>query len=123
MRDMNAVSTRVKTLAVAAAAAMLLLVGAGVAYAAGSDGGPSGQAAGTNLDKAKSVALNHVNGRVTGSEVGDEEGAYQIEVTKDDGSQVDVNLDKNFSVINAQSDNEGQDQGQDTQDAADDGGG
>ena len=119
---MNAASTRVKALVVTAAAAMLLLLGAGVAYATGSDGGPSGQAAGTNLDQAKSVALDHVNGRVTGSEVGDEEGAYQIEVTKADGSQVDVNLDKNFNVINAESDNEGQDEGHDSQDAANDGG-
>ncbi len=120
---MDARVTNVKTLLVAAAATVLLLVGAGVAYAAGSGGDPSGQATGTNLDKAKSVALDHVNGHVTGSEVGDEEGAYQIEVTKADGSQVDVNLDKNFNVINAQSDNEGQDEGQDSQDAANDSGG
>jgi uncharacterized membrane protein YkoI len=116
---MNAVSTRAKMLVVAAAAAMLLLVGAGVAYATGSGGDPSGQAAGTNLDKAKSVALQEVNGQVTGSEVGDEEGAYQIEVTRPDGTQVDVNIDKNFNVINAQADNEGQD----SPDSDNDGGG
>ena len=79
-----------------------------MAYANGS-GDSSGQSTGTDLEKAKSVALQQVNGRVTGSEVGDEEGAYQIEVTKDDGTQVDVNIDKNFNVINAQADNEGQD--------------
>jgi hypothetical protein len=115
---MNAMGMRVKTLLVAAAAALLLLVGAGVAYATGS-GDSSGQAGSTNLDKAKSVALGHVNGRVTGSEVGDEEGAYQIEVTKSDGSQVDVNLDKNFNVLSTQADNEGHD----APDAADDSGG
>lgn len=116
---MSARVTNVKTMLVAAVAAVLLLVGAGVAYAAGSGGDPSGQTPGTNLDKAESVALEHVNGRVSGTEVGDEEGAYQIEITKADGSQVDVNLDKDFNVLNTQADNEGHD----SQDAANDGGG
>jgi uncharacterized membrane protein YkoI len=111
-----------KKLLVAAAVALMLLVGAGVAYATGS-GDSSGQATGTDLQKAKSVALQQVNGRVTGSEVGDEEGSYQIEVTKDDGTQVDVNIDKNFNVINAQADNEGQNEGQDGPDSGNDGGG
>jgi hypothetical protein len=119
---MNARAMNAKTLLVAAAAAALLLLGAGVAYATGPGGDSSGQPSGTNLDKAKSVALQQVNGQVTGSEVGDEEGAYQIEVTKADGTQVDVNLDKNFNVINAQADHEGP-EGQDGQDAANDGGG
>jgi hypothetical protein len=56
---------------------------------------------------------------VTGSEVGDEEGAYEVEVTRDDGSQVDVHLDKNFNVLGTPADNEGQD----GQDAPNDGGG
>ena len=116
---MNARAMNPKTLLAATAAAVLLLLGAGAAYATGSGGDPSGQASGSNLEKAKSVALQQVNGRVTGSEVGDEEGAYQIEVTKSDGTQVDVNLDKNFNIINAQADNEGQD----SPDAANDGGG
>ena len=112
-----------KKMILGAAVALMLLVGAGVAYANGSGSDPSGQATGANLDKAKSVALDQVNGQVTGSEVGDEEGAYQIEVTKADGTQVDVNIDKNFNVINTQADNEGQDSQDGPQDAADDGGG
>jgi uncharacterized membrane protein YkoI len=115
---LDARAINAKTLLVAAAATMLLLVGAGVAYASGSGGDSSGQATGANLDKAKSVALDHVNGPVTGTEVGDEEGAYQIEVTRDDGSHVDVNLDKNFSVLGTPADNEGPD----GQDASNDGG-
>jgi uncharacterized membrane protein YkoI len=112
-----------KKMIIVAAAALMLLVGAGVAYASGSGGDTSGQATGPNLDKAKSVALEQVNGQVTGSEVGDEEGAYQIEVTKADGTKVDVNIDKNFNVINAQADNEGQDSQDGPQDAPDNGGG
>jgi Peptidase propeptide and YPEB domain len=96
-----------KTGLVAAAVALLLLVGAGVAYATGSGQGSSRQASGANIEKAKSVALDHVNGRVTGSEVGDEEGYYEVEVTKDDGSQVDVHLDKNFNVTGTPADHEG----------------
>jgi uncharacterized membrane protein YkoI len=114
---MDARATRVKTLLVAAVAAMLLLVGAGVAYATGGDS--SGNATGANLEKAKSVALDHVNGRVTSTEVGDEEGYYQIEVRRDDGSQVDVNLDKNYNVLGTPGDNESSD----GKDAANDGGG
>jgi uncharacterized membrane protein YkoI len=41
---------------------------------------------------------------VTGSELQDEEGYYEIEVTRDDGSQVDVHLDSHFSVLNAKGD-------------------
>ncbi|MFL5991676.1 MAG: PepSY domain-containing protein, partial [Rubrobacteraceae bacterium] len=74
---------------------------------------------GPGMEKAKSVALEHVNGRVTATEFQDEEGYYQIEVTKDDGTQVDVNLDKNFNVISTPSDNERQD----GNGAANDGGG
>ena len=116
---MNARTMNARTLVVAAAVVMLLLVGAGVAYATGSGGDSSGQASGADLEKAKSVALDHVNGKVTGSEVGDEEGYYQIEVTRTDGSQVDVNLDKNFNVLNTSADNEGSD----SQDASGDSGG
>jgi hypothetical protein len=92
---------------VAALAAGLLLVGAGVAYATGSGEDSSGQAGGANIDKAKSVALEQVNGHVTGTEVGDEEGYYEVEITKDDGSQVDVHLDKNLKVLDTPADHEG----------------
>jgi uncharacterized membrane protein YkoI len=92
---------------------MLLLVGAGVAYATGSGGDDSEQqATGPGIEKAKSVALDHVNGHVTGTEVGDEEGYYEVEITKDDGSQVDVHLDKDYNVLGTPADHEGQD-GQD----------
>ena len=36
---------------------------------------------------------------MTESEVGDEESYYEVEVTLDDGSQVDVQLDENFNVV------------------------
>ncbi len=109
-------STRMWMLA--ALVAGLLLVGAGVAYATGSGEGSSGQSGGANIAKAKSVALDHVNGRVTGTEVDDEEGYYEVEVAKDDGSQVDVHLDNNFHVLGTPTDHEGPENG----DTPDDGG-
>jgi hypothetical protein len=109
---------RARIWVVAALAAALVLVGAGVAYATGSGEDSSGQAGGANLEKAKSVALEHVNGQVTGTEVGDEEGYYEVEVTKDDGSRVDVHLDKNFEVLGTPADHEGPE----NKDASDDNG-
>lgn len=57
--------------------------------------------------RAASAALDHVGeGRVTDTEVGDEEGAYEVEVTRADGSQVDVHLDTDFQVIGTEADRE-----------------
>jgi hypothetical protein len=91
-----------------AAAVLLLLVGAGMAYATGDDS--SSQPTGSNIEKAKSAALDHTNGgNVTGTEVGDEEGYYEIEVTSDDGSQVDVHLDQNVNILTTSADSESPD--------------
>jgi uncharacterized membrane protein YkoI len=55
---------------------------------------------GTALERASEAALAHTGGgRVTDTEAGDEEGAYEVEVTLDDGSQVDVHLDASFDVL------------------------
>ena len=117
---MHARAMNLKTLLIAAAIALLLLVGAGVAYATGSGDSGEQQATGPGIEKAKSVALDHTNGgRVTGTEVGDEEGYYEVEVIKDDGSQVDVHLDRDFNVLSTPADHEGPD----TKDAPNDNGG
>lgn len=102
----------VKTLLIAAViAALLALAGAGgVAYATGGGDDSSSQATGPGIEKAKSVALDYMNGgRVTGTEVQDEEGYYEVEVTSDDGSQTDVHLDQNFNVLSTPADHEGPD--------------
>ena len=55
---------------------------------------------GAALEKANAAALAETGGgHVTQTEVGDEESYYQVEVTLDDGSQVDVQLDENFNVV------------------------
>ena len=48
-------------------------------------------------------------GTVTGTEVGDEESYYEVEVTKADGSQVDVQLNDNFLVVGSKTDLPGAD--------------
>jgi uncharacterized membrane protein YkoI len=108
-----------KKMIIAIAAALMLLVGAGVAYANNSGDDGSGQPTGPGMDRAKSVALEQVNGRVTGTEFQDEEGYYEVEITKADGSQVDVHLDKNYNVLGTPADHEGHD----NQNAANDDGG
>ena len=96
-----------KTLLIGAALAMVLLVGAGVAYATGSGDSGEQQATGPGIEKAKSVALEQTNGgRVTGTEVGDEEGYYEVEVTLSDGRQVDVHLDQAFKVLSTLGDSD-----------------
>jgi uncharacterized membrane protein YkoI len=81
-----------------------LIVVAGLAALA--LGGAAIATTGTALDRASAAALKHTGGgKVTETEAGDEEGAYEVEVTRSDGSQVDVHLDKNFKVLNADSDN------------------
>ena len=60
---------------------------------------------GEALDKASAAALAHVGeGRVTGTEVGDEEGYYEIEITLDNGHQVDVHLNEKFEVLGQEAD-------------------
>jgi uncharacterized membrane protein YkoI len=95
--------------AVIALAVVAALAAGGVAVAAATGGDDSGDKAitGPALGKAKAAALAHTGGgRVTGTEVGDEEGYYEVEVTSDDGSQVDVHLDRNFNVLGAKSDDD-----------------
>jgi len=100
---------RKKLAATAAAAAILALGGvSGIAYATGGDSAE--QATGPNIEQAKSAALDHANGgRVSGTEVGDEEGYYEIEVTRDDGSQVDVHLDRGLNILGTSADHESPD--------------
>ena len=60
---------------------------------------------GSALEQASAAALAHTGeGRVTETEVGDEESYYEVEVTLDDGSQVDVQLDREFGVVGAEAD-------------------
>jgi uncharacterized membrane protein YkoI len=71
----------------------------------GRDDGNGTPVTGSEFDRASAVALDAAGGgKVSGSEKHDEEGYYEIEVTRDDGTQVDVHLDRNLNVIDASPD-------------------
>lgn len=102
--------------------AMVTLLGTGTGVSIASNAGESdlSQAddasetevpiTGPDLVRASRVALDHIGeGRVTGTEVGDEESYYEIEVTLDDGIQIDVQLDEGFRVVGSDPDSRSDD--------------
>jgi uncharacterized membrane protein YkoI len=94
--------TKTKIAIAGGALAAAALAGTGIAVAGGGDSEPAHALTGAQLDQATAAALAETGGgHVTDSEVGDEESAYEIEVTLDDGSQVDVQLDENFAVVSS----------------------
>jgi uncharacterized membrane protein YkoI len=99
-----------RTKIVAAGAAALALAAGGVGVAAatgGDDDGTDTPIHGSALDKASAAALDATGGgTVTETETGDEESYYEVEVTRDDGSQIDVQLDRGFNVVGQEGDSE-----------------
>ena len=103
-----------KKLVAAAAAAVILTLGVGTAVVAQQgqedeapgrdDDAAEQQITGAALEKASEAALDHAGGEVTGTEVGGEEGYYEVEITRADGSQVDVHLDRGFDVLGTEGD-------------------
>ncbi len=88
----------------AGVATVALGAGAAVVAATGSDDTDT-PITGTELEQASAAALAHTGqGRVTGTEVGDEDSYYEVEVTLNDGSQIDVQLDKSFRVVTTTAD-------------------
>ncbi|MDH4145567.1 MAG: hypothetical protein OEY23_10435 [Acidimicrobiia bacterium] len=74
---------------------------AGISAASTGDDGEQ-PITGAALARASEAALAHTGeGRVTDTEVGDEDSYYEVEVTLDDGHQVDVQLDEGFRVVSA----------------------
>lgn len=99
-------SNRKLIIAVAGAALALSAGGVGVAVATGGDDSEA-PITGSALDRAGDAAVEHLGGgRVTDTEVGDEESYYEVEVTRSDGSQVDVQLDRQFQVVGDEADDE-----------------
>jgi uncharacterized membrane protein YkoI len=84
--------------------------GAAIAVATddgGEDDGPDRAITGAALERASDAALEHTgDGRVTDTEVGDEESYYEVEVTRDDGSETDVQLDRDFEVVRSDRDDD-----------------
>jgi uncharacterized membrane protein YkoI len=94
-------------IAIAAAAVAAAAAAGGVGISAASGGGDDSEPSltGDTLQRATDAALAETGGgRVTGTEAGDEESYYEVEVTLDDGSQVDVQLDRDFNVVGSEAD-------------------
>jgi uncharacterized membrane protein YkoI len=94
-----------------ASAGVLAAGGAAIAGAAGGGDDDATERAitGDALERAKAAALADTPGRVTATEAGDEESFYEVEVTRADGSQVDVQLDRDFRVVSSATDDENED--------------
>jgi uncharacterized membrane protein YkoI len=110
----NANAINVRTLVIAAALALLVaLGGAGIAYANGADSEEN--LTGPDAQKAKSAAIAAVGGgTITGVERDDGDdgygtggSVYEVEVTRDDGSQVEVHLDGDYDIVGQQADEDG----------------
>jgi hypothetical protein len=90
-----------------AVAAIAAAAGTGVAIAGGDDDATEVAIKGDALSKASAAALDYTGeGHVSGTETGDEESYYEVEVTLDDGSQVDVQLNKSFEVVGSERDDD-----------------
>jgi uncharacterized membrane protein YkoI len=86
---------------VAAGAVAVAFAGVGVAVAAAATGeGSETPITGPALTRASEAALAATGGgRVTETEAGDEDAYYEVEVTLPDGRQVDVAIDRDFTVV------------------------
>jgi uncharacterized membrane protein YkoI len=99
----------IRTLVIAAAVAMLVaLGGAGIAYATGGDS--EEQLTSPEAQKAKSAAIAAVGGG-TVTEVERDDGygtgAFEVEVKREDGSQLEVHLDRDLNVVGQEADEDG----------------
>jgi hypothetical protein len=100
--------TRNRKLAIAGVAVLAVAAGGvGIAQAVGGDS--EERATGPDADRAAAAATRSVGGgRVTGVERDDEGGgAWEVEVVRPDGSQVEVHLNDNFKQVGTQSDDDG----------------
>ncbi len=102
---------RKKTVLIAGAVVVAGLAAGGTAVAtSGGDDGPlSHQYTPAQAKSAKAAALEATDGGTVNSvETDDENGAtYEVEVTKTDGSTVDVRLDEQYDVVVIEGDTEG----------------
>jgi hypothetical protein len=107
---------------VALGAAAVLAAGAGAAGIAVAGSGDDNEAPikGSALEKASDAALAETGeGTVTETETGDEESYYEVEVTLDNGDQVDVQVNRDFEVVGSAADVEEQGDSADENEAGD----
>jgi uncharacterized membrane protein YkoI len=109
---MNLKPTRKRIALVFGSAALVTASAVGGAYAVagGDDDERQRPIPAADLEQAQRAALEETGGgTVSETEADDEEIKYEVEVTLDNGTQVDVQLDENFRVVGT--DNDGTDDG------------
>lgn len=112
---MNPKLNRKRVALIAASAAVVTAGTVGAAAAVSGDDDQDRPIPASELEKAEEAALAETGeGAVTETEVDDEDSKYEVEVTLDDGSQVDVQLDEDFQVVGTE------DEGADDESGADD---
>jgi hypothetical protein len=97
-----------KLIAVIGTVAALGGASAGIAYAVGGDS--DSPATGADAENAKRAALQAVGGGVVGEverQDGDGPAGYEVEVERNDGSKVELRLDRNFDVVGQAADDDG----------------
>lgn len=88
---------------VAAVVGVVGLAGAGIAVATG--GGRDEPISGPARDRVSTVALDEVgSGVVTDVERDEDTGLYEVEVTRADGTEVDVLIDERLRVVATEDD-------------------
>lgn len=99
---------RVTIVVASIAAALIALALGGAAIANASQGDDGAKLTGATLSRASAAALKATGGgEVNQTEYDSEQGAtYEVEVTKPDGSTVDVRLDGAFKVVAIDGDSE-----------------
>jgi hypothetical protein len=97
-----------KKLAIGTAAAVLVLAAAGTGVAVATSGESDATVTGPKADRATAAALDATGGgRANAVERDSEKGAtWEVEVTKPNGTTVDVRLDKNYQVVVIEGDHE-----------------
>ncbi len=112
---MNPKLNRKRTAMVIAGAAMVTASTVGAAGAlSGDDDAQDRPIPAADLEQAEKAALDETGGgKVTDTEVEDEESKYEVEVTLKDGTQVDVQLDEDFNVVGTESDGTDDESGSD----------
>ena len=96
-----------RTMWIGALAAVAVIGATGATFAAQGDDA-EGALTGDTLRQASEAALTHTGGgTVTETErSGDSGGTYEVEVTLENGQQVDVELDADFKVVGQSSDDD-----------------
>lgn len=93
---------------IASGALAMAVIGGTTGATVAAVGGDDQPLTGSTLERATAAALEATGGgTVVETEVGDDGAAYGVEVRLEDGTVVEVNLDKDFKVIGQAADEDG----------------